>query len=436
MKEKPVTLFWFRRDLRLFDNAGLHFALRDEHPVIPLFIFDTNILDELKDKRDKRVEFIHQALQNIQKQLKAWNSSLLVRTGKPLEIWKQLVSELTIHNVYCNADYEPYAIQRDLKVRDVLHQSGIEFFSFRDQVIFERDDVLKDNGDPYVVYTPYMKKWKQRFTAQHLQDLSFDVQSYKSNFATTSFKITSLEEIGFQATGATFPPHDPDEDIIKKYDKQRDFPYLHGTTRVGVHLRFGTVSIRDLVRRALNLNETWLNELIWREFYMMILYHFPHVVNHSFREKYDRIQWSYNKDEFEHWCAGETGYPLVDAGMRELAETGFMHNRVRMVTASFLTKHLLIDWRWGERYFAEKLLDYDLSANNGNWQWAAGTGCDAAPYFRIFNPTSQLKKFDPDFKYVKTWVPEYKTDSYPQPMVDHKFARERALDVYGRAVKS
>ncbi len=430
-------MFWFRRDLRLFDNAGLHFALRGDFPVLPLFIFDSEILDALSDKHDKRVEFIHRTLQDLQQQLIKLNSSLLVRIGKPMDVWRQLVSEFDIKQVYCNADYEPYAMQRDQTIRDFLHRQGIEFFAFRDQVIFERNDVLKDDGDPYVVYTPFKNKWKEAFSAQHLLNLSFDISTYHKNYLSNEpLPFPSLEDIGFYPTGATFPSRQLDEEIVKKYDQQRDFPFLHGTTRLGVHLRFGTVSIRELVRRAFQLNETWLDELIWREFYMMILYHFPHVTEHSFREKYDTIQWSNNKSDFERWCSGLTGYPLVDAGMRQLNETGFMHNRVRMVTASFLTKHLLIDWRWGERYFAEKLLDYDLAANNGNWQWAAGTGCDAAPYFRIFNPTSQLKKFDPDLKYVKQWVPEYETGSYPQPMVEHKFARQRALDVYARAVKS
>ena len=437
MSQSPVTFFWFRRDLRLFDNAGLHAALQGDHPVVPLFIFDRNILEDLHDKQDARVEFIHQTLQDMQKQLNSWNSSLLVRHGKPKEVWQHLLDEFNIQAVYTNNDYEPYAKTRDGQIADLLQHHDVEFRTFKDQVIFEKDEVLKNDGDPYTVYTPYKNKWKTEFVQTHSLDTMFDVSAHKKKFwDNQSQQLPELQDFGFQATDATFPAQQLDENIVTQYDKQRDFPAIRGTTRMGVHLRFGTVSIRELVRRAMHLNETWLDELIWREFYMMILHQFPHVVEHAFREKYDTIEWANNKENFDRWCAGETGYPLVDAGMRELNETGFMHNRVRMVTASFLSKHLLIDWRWGERYFAEKLLDYELASNNGNWQWAAGTGCDAAPYFRIFNPTTQMKKFDPDLKYIATWVPEYGTDKYPAPMVDHKFARQRALDVYGRAVKN
>lgn len=432
-----VIIFWFRRDLRLFDNAGLASALQRGASVIPLFIFDSTILDELKDKRDRRVEFIHQTLVDIQAQLIEWGSSLLVRQGKPLSVWQQLVDDYNIIAVYANNDYEPYAVQRDKEVRDFLQSRGITFLSLCDQVIFERDDVLKGNGEPYTVFTPYKNAWKKKLFENRTFGLAYPVVQHRCNFQPTAPQpIPSLRRLGFEPTNAPFPPRDVDDQIVQKYHLQRDFPGLTGTTRLGVHLRFGTVSIRDLVKRALQLNETWLDELIWREFFMMILYHFPYVQNRSFRAKYDGIDWRNDEKEFARWCSGETGYPLVDAGMRELNQTGFMHNRVRMVTASFLTKHLLIDWRRGERYFAEKLLDYDLSANNGNWQWAAGTGCDAAPYFRVFNPVAQQEKFDPEMTYIKKWLPEYGISSYPEPMVEHKFARQRAIDVYARALKA
>lgn len=432
-----VTVFWFRRDLRLFDNAGLHFALRGDSPVLPLFIFDTDILDDLNDKKDRRVEFITNTLVDMHEQLKSWGSSLFIRHGKPVDVWKKLIAEFDIDQVYTNNDVEPYAIRRDSQVRAVLDSKGISMFSLRDQVIFEKDDVLKSNGEPYTVFTPYKNTWKKKFAESNALSVEFPVEPFKENFyATAPQPMPTLEQIGFESTNSTFPDIEVPEEIITKYHLQRDIPSIKGTSRLGLHLRFGTVSIRDLVKRAFHSNEVWLDELIWREFFKMILYHFPHVENRSFREKYDRIIWRNNKDEFKKWCAGQTGYPMVDAGMRELNETGFMHNRVRMVTASFLCKHLLIDWRWGERYFAEKLLDYDLSANNGNWQWAAGTGCDAAPYFRVFNPTMQMEKFDADLTYVKTWAPEVGTDDYPEPIIDHKFARQRAIETYAAAVKS
>ncbi|MBN1479783.1 deoxyribodipyrimidine photo-lyase [candidate division KSB1 bacterium] len=435
MKSK-IIIFWFRRDLRLFDNAGLSTALQHGLPVIPLFLFDSDILEKLTDKRDKRVGFIREALVKMQEQLTEWRSSLLVKHGKPLNVWKQLVNDFDISAVYTNNDYEPYALQRDAGVQAFLESHGIAFLSLRDQVIFEKDDVRTASEQPYTVFTPYKKKWKQKLIENNTLSLAYPVAPHNKNFwQHEPLPIPSLKETGFTPTHADFPSREIRDEIIQKYHLQRDFPGIAGTSRIGVHVRFGTVSIRDLVKRAFQLNETWLDELIWREFFMMILYHFPHVQQRSFREKYDLIEWRNNENEYERWCAGETGYPLVDAGMRELNQTGFMHNRVRMVTASFLTKHLLIDWRWGERYFAEKLLDYDLSANNGNWQWAAGTGCDAAPYFRVFNPVTQQEKFDSDFIYVKKWVPEYATTAYPEPIVEHKFARQRAIDVYSRAVK-
>ena len=434
-KVQGLTLFWFRRDLRLEDNAGLYHALKNHENVQALFIFDTDILDLLQDKKDRRLVFIREALENIQKQLAGLGSSLLVRTGKPRDVWKSLLHEYSIANVYANTDYEPYARERDREIADMLRSRGISFHAFKDQVIFEQDEVLKSDGTPYVVFTPYKNAWQQKLNGFYRQ--SYPTEQYFRHFHKSElFPVPTLEQLGFESFSPSLPHSDLDEGLVREYAQKRDFPAVPGTSRLGIHLRFGTVSIRKLVSSALELSEVWLSELIWREFYMMILYKFPHVVGNSFHREYDRIQWRNNEGEFALWCAGKTGYPMVDAGMRELNGTGFMHNRLRMVTASFLTKHLLIDWRWGEAYFASRLNDYELASNNGGWQWAAGTGCDAAPYFRIFNPYEQAKKFDPQGEYVRKWVPELLTKDYPPPVVDHKFARECCLEAYKKAVKS
>lgn len=428
-----VSLFWFRRDLRLDDNAGLYHALKSGHPVIPIFIFDPNILEELEDKEDKRVAFIHEHLSNIDKRLQEYGSSLRIYHETPVNAFKEAIKEYEVQTVYTNSDYEPYATVRDKQVAAFLKEHGIDLKSYKDQVIFERSEVVKDNNEPYTVYTPYSKKWKSLLTDFHLKP--YPILKYKAHFYQYKAKqLPALKALGFKAAHWSCPAVRVDEELIAAYDNTRDTPSLKGTTHLGVHLRFGTISIRKLAVIAKTLNETFLNELIWREFFMMILAHFPKVINTSFREEYDNIKWRNNNKEFELWCAGKTGYPIVDAGMRELNETGFMHNRVRMITASFLCKHLLIDWRWGEAYFAKKLLDYDLSANNGNWQWAAGTGCDAAPYFRVFSPKRQTERFDPELKYIKQWVPELETATYPQPIVDHDEARKRCLQVYKQAL--
>lgn len=428
--DSETTLFWFRRDLRLADNAGLYHALRESKNVLPIFIFDTKILNELDDKADKRVEFIHQALYTLKEQLEEIGSSLLVLHGNPVELFKKITPKA----VYTNHDYEPYARKRDEQVASILKKNRGELKTFKDQVIFEKDEVTKDDGKPYTVFTPYSRKWKAKLEPFYYK--SYPTEKYSQAFKKLRpLPFPSLAEIGFQETGAKFPERSIRQSIIENYHKTRDIPSVHGTTRLSVHLRFGTVSIRKLVQIALKKNETWLNELIWREFYHMILWHFPHVEN-AFKPQYDRIKWRNNEKEFEAWCNGKTGYPIVDAGMRELNETGFMHNRVRMITASFLTKHLLIDWRWGEAYFAKKLLDFDLAPNNGGWQWAAGSGCDAAPYFRVFNPYLQTKKFDPELKYIKKWVPEFESPLYPKPIVDHELARKRVLKTYKEALNS
>lgn len=430
----PLNIFWFRRDLRLQDNAGLYHALKESNSVLPIFIFDSNILDELEDKADRRVEFIHLALQDLQEQLIKLGSTLDVRYGKPVDIFKDLLNEFKIEKVYTNHDYEPYAKSRDTTIEELLNENGVEFATFKDQVIFEKDEILKDDGKPYTIFTPYSRKWKATLTEFHLQ--SYNTKKYFKNFFKHEAKeIISLKVLGFTPVGQTFPGKEWQGAIIRNYKEQRDIPSINGTSRLSVHLRFGTTSIRVLAGEAGALNETFLNELIWRDFYQMILWHFPDVVKNAFKPNYDKIQWRNNETEFEAWCNGQTGYPIVDAGMRELNETGFMHNRVRMIVASFLTKHLLIDWRWGEAYFAKKLLDFDLAANNGGWQWAAGSGCDAAPYFRVFNPYLQTKKFDPELKYIKKWVPEFEEFTYPKPIVEHTEARKRCLNTYAVALQ-
>ncbi|UPT66301.1 MAG: DNA photolyase family protein [Sphingobacteriales bacterium JAD_PAG50586_3] len=431
MEKKSVTIFWFRRDLRLNDNAGLYRALSKHTNVLPIFIFDKDILDKLEDKDDRRVEFIHQNLSIISKQLSINGSSISIFYSTPDEVFKQLLKEYTIDAVYTNDDYEPYGIQRDAKIKKLVEDENATFLSFKDQVIFEKDEILKSDGKPYTVYTPFSRKWKEKLNSFYLKP--YPTEKYFNNLFKVEkpFAIPTLESMGFVASGYKFSAPIPDADIVKNYHATRDIPGIVGTTHMGLHLRFGTVSVRSLAAFAKDNNQTWLNELIWREFFMMILWHFPNVVGHAFKPQYDNIEWVNNEAHFAAWCEGRTGYPIVDAGMRELNETGFMHNRVRMVVASFLTKHLLIDWRWGEAYFARKLLDFDLSANNGNWQWAAGTGCDAAPYFRVFNPQLQTEKFDPKLEYVRRWVPEFDEPFvYPKPIVEHAWARNRALEVY------
>ncbi|MEM6346248.1 MAG: deoxyribodipyrimidine photo-lyase [Bacteroidota bacterium] len=431
MAEKVA--FWFRRDLRLDDNVGLAKALKSGHEVVPVFIFDREILDELP-AQDARVDFIHRTIWDLQHSLGELGSSMVVKYGQPLEIWPQLLVEHKLSCVYTNHDYEPYALQRDGKLREMLAEKGVGFETFRDQVIFEREEIVsKAKGTAYTVFTPYSKAWKAALTKDRLADVKTEAH-FGQFWSSPALPIPSLKEMGFQETDTWFPERIPDKEIIKLYDQTRNFPSLNGTSRTGLHLRFGTLSIRKLVRVAKALNETYLNELIWREFYMQILANFPHVVNGPFRTQYAAIKWRENKEELALWKAGKTGYPMVDAGMREIAATGHMHNRSRMVVASFLTKHLLINWQEGERYFAEKLLDFELSSNNGGWQWAAGSGTDAAPYFRIFNPESQFKKFDPKGAYVRKWVPEYGTPAYPKPIVDHKMARDRCLSAYKLAL--
>ena len=432
---QAVNIFWFRRDLRLEDNVGLYQALKSDLPVLPIFIFDKNILDKLEDKEDRRVQFISNSLQEMQEKLVALGSTLQVFYGTPHEAFKILINSYKVNTVFANNDYEPYALQRESAIAKLLKTSGASLLTFKDQVVFEKAEVVKDNGEPYTVFTPFSRKWKSLLTDRSLA--VYPTEKYFSNFLKQSpLAIPSLALMGFIADSKAFPGKIVKDDLIKEYATQRNFPGIGGTSRLGVHLRFGTISIRQLASHTKELSETYLNELIWRDFYHMILWHFPQVgEGKAFKPAYDTIEWQKDNGEFELWCQGKTGYPIVDAGMRELNETGFMHNRVRMITASFLSKHLLLDWRLGEAYFAKKLLDYDFASNNGGWQWAAGSGCDAAPYFRIFNPRLQTEKFDKQLKYIRRWVPEIDSLSYPQPIVIHEDARKRCLERYSKALK-
>ena len=433
-----ITLFWFRRDLRLKDNVGLFNALKDNPHVLPVFVFDTDILNKLP-RKDARVLFIHQTISSLKQQLQEKGSDLIVQMGKPIDVFKKLASDYDIEAIYTNHDYEPYAIERDGQIKKWCDAAQIKFKTFKDQCIFEKSEVVADTGKPYTVYTPYKKKWLKNLTAHDLKSYSTD--EYENNFLKVDIKsktktsMLTLKELNFEDFDFTFPPKMTKKSILENYAENRNFPALsEGTSKLGIHLRFGTISVREVAKVAQKLSDVWLSEIIWRDFFMQILWHYPGVQEKSFRPQYEKIAWRTNEKDFKKWCDGQTGYPLVDAGMRELNETGHMHNRVRMVVASFLTKHLLMHWSLGERYFAEKLLDYDLSANNGNWQWAAGTGCDAAPYFRVFNPETQHEKFDKDSVYVKKWVPEYGTAKYVNPMVEHVTARARALTEYKKGL--
>jgi len=432
---KPkVSFFWFRRDLRLDDNSGLYHSLKDKFPVIPIFIFDANILDKLENKEDKRLEFIHKNLFELNQKLLKLGSSLLVKFGKPLEVWKELSKDFNIASVYTNHDYEPYAIERDNLVKDFLLSKKINFYTYKDQVIFEKDEILKNDGKPYTIYTPYSKLWKIKLDENALKE--YRTENLFNNFHKTKpIDLISLEDIGFKKTFFDFKNLNFDLEIIKNYDKQRDYFSKESTTKISVYLRFGIISIRKLVKIALELNDIWLNELIWREFFMMILYKFPYVADKPFRLEYEKIKWVNDENNFQKWKEGNTGFPIVDAAMHELNQTGYIHNRLRMLTASFLVKNLLIDWKWGEKYFAKKLLDFELSSNNGNWQWVAGTGCDSSPYFRVFNPEIQTKKFDPELKYIKKWIPNFDSQKYQKQIIDLSFSRERAISIYKQAKK-
>lgn len=431
--ESKYNLIWLRRDLRLHDNVAIYHALHAGKKLLFYFNFDTEIIDQLEEKKDARVNFIHRELQKINQELAEMGSTLLVKHGPALQCISQVLKEYPIAKVFANEDYEPFAISRDQNSKDICKSQQVDFQLFKDQVIFEKQEILKKDETPYTVYTPYMKKWRSEFNSKEHLPYSYELNA--SNTAQIKFKnIPSLTDIGFQTSSIEIPAINLSADMLSNYNTRRNFPALNATSNLGVHLRFGTISIRQAVQEALKGDDQFLNELIWREFFMQILANFPRVERECFKSAYNNIQWLNNEEEFEFWTSGKTGFPIVDAGMRELKATGNMHNRVRMIVASFLVKDLLIDWRWGEAWFANHLLDYDQAANNGNWQWVAGCGCDAAPYFRVFNPIEQQKKFDPDFTYIKKWVPELETDSYPKPMIDHKFARNRVLETYKKAI--
>lgn len=431
-KKEEIAVFWFRRDLRIDDNHGFFKALNSGQKVLPIFVFDSNILSELP-KNDARVEFIHKSLFEINDILKKDGSSIKIYHSNPVDAFKELVERYSISKVYTNKDYEPYAKIRDAEIEGLLLNNDTVFLKFKDQVIFEKDEIVKDDGNPYVVFTPFSKKWLAAFDKNKIEN--YESEKLLANLLEFKCDFPSLKDLGFEKSYIEFPSENVNESLLDHYQSTRNFPDKR-TSRLGLHLRFGTISIRKLILKADDAkNPTYLKELIWREFFMQIIWHFPRTVIKSFRPKYDNIKWRNDRKEFKAWCDGRTGYPIVDAGMRELNTTGFMHNRVRMVVASFLCKHLLIDWRWGEAYFAEKLLDYEQSSNVGNWQWAAGSGVDAAPYFRIFNPYEQARKFDKFNKYISEYVPEFESENYPRPIIEHKEARLRALEVYKEAVK-
>nr|MBD3622938.1 deoxyribodipyrimidine photo-lyase [Sunxiuqinia sp.] len=431
MKEK-INLFWFRRDLRIADNHGFYQALTSGKPVLPVFIYDTNILNDLDDD-DSRVEFVYRQVNRLKAEFERNNSTFWIFHGKPLAAFKRLWMEYEIDTVFTNEDYEPYARERDERVKTFLNSGEVNFLSFKDQVVFHKDEVVKPDGKPYTVFTPYSKKWLQKLKDQPLESYPSE-KHLRSLLKIEPMNDVKLRDLGFRSGKLEFPDKDIEVNLLKEYASRRDFLALEGTSHLGIHLRFGTISIRQLTRKSMQHSPVFLNELIWRNFYMDILWHFPHVEKRAFKPAYDFIPWLNSEKDFARWREGTTGYPLVDAGMRQLNETGYMHNRIRMVTASFLCKHLLIDWRWGEAYFAERLLDYELASNNGGWQWAAGTGCDAAPYFRVFNPSLQAQKFDADQNYIRKWVPEFESSNYPRPIVDHPTARQRAIDTYKKAL--
>lgn len=435
IKEKPiVNLFWMRRDLRLDDNTALFHALKTRENVLPVFIFDSIILEQLEERPDRRVSFIYKTVVEIKKELEKIGSTLYIAHGKPVDVFKKMVEEYHICSVYANRDYEPYAITRDEAVGKLFKNNKIEFVTYKDHVIFEKNELTKSDGTPYTVFTPYQKRFMEKLNQEMLRPLRTSQYSHHF-YRAKPLPMPLLSTLGFEPVEIDFPSKSLSQVLLEKYAIDRDFPAKEGTSKLSVHLRFGTVSIRRVTALALLSSQVFVNELIWRNFYSQILWFFPHVVTKSFKPAFDNIIWQNNIEQFKAWCEGRTGYPFVDAGMRELNATGFIHNRVRMITSSFLCKHLLIDWRWGEAYFASKLLDYELASNNGGWQWASGSGCDAVPYFRIFNPDLQTQKFDPELKYIRKWVPELDTFGYPQPMVDHVFARIRAIETYKKALK-
>lgn len=423
-----TTIHWFRRDLRIKDNTALFHALSQNNNVQCIFIFDENIINELP-KNDHRISFIYDTLVNINYELNKYGTSIEIFKGDPIDVFKKIILDNEINSIYFNKDYEPYTINRDNSIEKLLSKQNIKVKSYKDHVIFEEKEITKDDNKPYTIYTPYSKKWLKKIHETKITE--YNIIPFLNNFKKNkNLNIKSREELDFIKSDTLVYDFNSTDEIILSYEKTRNYPFIEGTSKVGPYLRFGLISIRTLVLKSINKDITYLKELIWRDFFSQILFNFPNVIISSFKNKYDNIKWENNEYFLKKWKNGETGYPIVDAGMRELNNTGFMHNRVRMITASFLCKHLLIDWRFGEAYFAEKLFDYELSSNNGNWQWAAGCGCDAAPYFRVFNPYTQQEKFDKGFNYIKKWVPEYNSNKYAKPLVNHKEARIKAIEHY------
>ena len=428
-----TTIHWFRRDLRIKDNTALYHALSQNNNVQCIFIFDENIIDELP-KNDHRISFIYDSLLKLNNELNKYGSSLKIYKGKPIDIFKKIITKYDIDYIYLNKDYEPYAISRDNQIKELLNNK-IGLKTFKDHVVFEETEITKDDGKPYTIYTPYSKKWLKKFHETEIKE--YNVVPFLKNLKKNKFlNIKSRADLDLVKSNIIVYDFNTSNEIIINYKNTRNFPYVNGTSKIGPFLRFGLTSIRSLAIKSSKADITYLKELIWRDFFTQILFNFPNVINKSFKAKYDNILWENNENFLEKWKNGKTGYPIVDAGMRELNKTGFMHNRVRMITASFLCKHLLVDWRFGEAYFAKKLFDYELSSNNGNWQWAAGSGCDAAPYFRVFNPYTQQEKFDRDFSYVKKWVPEYNSKEYMKPLVIHKDARLKAIEHYKKYLQN
>lgn len=425
---QPINVVWLRRNLRIEDNPIIQKAAKDDLPILLLFIFDKNILSKLA-KDDARVDFIHRTLEKLRTQLQSYKASILCVHGFPDEIIRKLIKSVRINAIFHAEDFEPAAKLRDDKIKEIAQESGIAVYTALDHVIFHPSSVLNKQGRPYLVYTPYYRAWKEKF----VQNLDFLCQQKSNEFQgiEADFDIPTLKEIGFAPTPIALPQATVDRTLMETYKERRDFPAQDAASRLGLHLRFGTISPLQLaLEAAKTTDDTFLKQLIWREFFIQIMYHFPESMNAAFKPAYRNMPWRFDEGQFDRWKAGQTGIPIVDAGMRELIATGTMHNRVRMIAASWLTKNLLIDWRLGERYFAEKLLDFELASNVGNWQWVAGTGVDAAPYFRIFNPHSQAKKFDPQGAYIRKWVPEFDSLTYTAPMIDYKASRERCLAFY------
>ncbi len=427
-EDNVINIVWLRRDLRLDDNTAIQEALKSEKQVLLLYVFDKELVRN-KSVNHLGLNFVYDQLQKLNNKLSSYKSSVLIKSGDPISALIEIFNKYQIKGIYANEEYEPYTQIRDKKVTELCIRNRVDIRFFKDQVNFGPDEVLKADGTPYQVYTSYKNKWLSQLNFDEQKDSHVDFELFYKEI----FTVPTKKELGLKETSKKVRAFNLDH--IQDYHLNRDFPYLDAGSYLGIYLRYGAISIRDLVKNVSHINDVFLSELIWREFFMQIMYHYPHVIDGSFKKKYDFIKWENNENMFLLWQKGQTGYPIVDAGMRELNETGYMHNRVRMITASFLCKHLLIDWRWGEAYFASKLQDYELAANNGNWQWVAGTGCDAAPYFRVFNPITQQKKFDSELKYVKMWVPEFENFGYAQPIVEHSMARKRAIETYKLALK-